>query len=128
MCSSDLAFVKPNAFITAKDRFSIAVMKAFGFTNADIKAQYLSRAVFVLIAGIFLRRAKGADMLPGSPGGHVLAVQAPEEHHPVDDQHPHGQADQGQRRHEDATVGEAGLQIVVNLMQHTFFWKRGFRF
>jgi putative ABC transport system permease protein len=40
--------------LVAKDRFSIAVMKAFGFTNADIKAQYLSRAVFVLIAGIFL--------------------------------------------------------------------------
>ncbi|PKO19204.1 MAG: ABC transporter permease [Chloroflexi bacterium HGW-Chloroflexi-10] len=40
--------------LVAKDRYSIAVMKAFGFTNADIKAQYLSRAVFVLIAGIFL--------------------------------------------------------------------------
>ena len=29
-------------------------MKAFGFTNPDIKAQYISRAVFVLIAGIVL--------------------------------------------------------------------------
>ncbi|MBP2242960.1 putative ABC transport system permease protein [Cytobacillus eiseniae] len=40
--------------LIAKDRYPIAVMKAFGFTNSDIMAQYMSRAVFVLIIGIIL--------------------------------------------------------------------------
>ncbi len=40
--------------LVIKDRYSIAVMKAFGFTNADIKAQYLARAVFVLLVGVSL--------------------------------------------------------------------------
>jgi putative ABC transport system permease protein len=40
--------------LVAKDRFSIAVMKAFGFTNSDIKAQYVARSGFVLIVGIIL--------------------------------------------------------------------------
>jgi len=30
------------------------VMKAFGFTNSDIKAQYVARTVFVLIVGVLL--------------------------------------------------------------------------
>ncbi|URN95484.1 MAG: FtsX-like permease family protein [Candidatus Pristimantibacillus lignocellulolyticus] len=46
-----LLFMK---MLVAKDRYSIAVMKAFGFTNSDIKAQYVSRTVFVLIVGIVL--------------------------------------------------------------------------
>ena len=46
-----LLFMK---MLVAKDRYSIAVMKAFGFTNSDIKAQYVSRSVFVLIVGIVL--------------------------------------------------------------------------
>ena len=46
-----LLFLK---MLVAKDRYSIAVMKAFGFTNQDIKAQYVSRSVFVLIVGIAL--------------------------------------------------------------------------
>ncbi|RDU37148.1 ABC transporter permease [Neobacillus piezotolerans] len=46
-----LLFMK---MLIAKDRYSIAVMKAFGFTNSDIKVQYVSRSVFVLIIGIFL--------------------------------------------------------------------------
>jgi putative ABC transport system permease protein len=37
--------------LVAKDRYAIAVMKAFGFTNADIKAQYVARSVFVLSVG-----------------------------------------------------------------------------
>lgn len=37
-----------------KDRYAIAVMKAFGFTNADIKAQYVARSVFVLVVGVLL--------------------------------------------------------------------------
>ena len=40
--------------LVAKDRYAIAVMKAFGFTNSDIKAQYVARSVFVLIVGILL--------------------------------------------------------------------------
>lgn len=40
--------------LIAKDRYSIAVMKAFGFTNSDITAQYVARSVFVLTIGIFL--------------------------------------------------------------------------
>ncbi|MEH7346230.1 ABC transporter permease [Bacillus sp. JJ1532] len=46
-----LLFMK---MLVAKDRYSIAVMKAFGFTNSDIKVQYVSRSVFVLIVGIVL--------------------------------------------------------------------------
>jgi putative ABC transport system permease protein len=40
--------------LVAKDRYSIAVLKAFGFTNADITRQYIARAVFVLLAGVVL--------------------------------------------------------------------------
>lgn len=40
--------------LVAKDRPSIAIMKALGFTNSDIRAQYVSRSVFVLIVGIIL--------------------------------------------------------------------------
>ncbi|MBN1920008.1 MAG: ABC transporter permease [Anaerolineae bacterium] len=40
--------------LIVKDRYSIAVMKIFGFTNTDIKMQYLSRAVFVLLIGVSL--------------------------------------------------------------------------
>jgi len=40
--------------LVAKDRYAIAVMKAFGFTNSDIKAQYIARSIFVLIIGILL--------------------------------------------------------------------------
>jgi putative ABC transport system permease protein len=46
-----LLFMK---MLVAKDRYSIAVMKAFGFTNSDIKKQFVSRSVFVLIVGIVL--------------------------------------------------------------------------
>lgn len=46
-----LLFMK---MLVAKDKYSIAVMKAIGFTNSDIKAQYISRSVFVLIVGIVL--------------------------------------------------------------------------
>ena len=40
--------------LVTKDRYAIAVMKAFGFTNTDIKQQFITRAVFVLIIGILL--------------------------------------------------------------------------
>ncbi|MCX8130874.1 MAG: ABC transporter permease [Clostridia bacterium] len=40
--------------LVAKDRYSIAVMKASGYTSSDIKVQYVSRPLFVLVAGIVL--------------------------------------------------------------------------
>lgn len=40
--------------LVAKDRYDIAVMKALGFTNSDIRQQFVSRSVLVLIVGIFL--------------------------------------------------------------------------
>lgn len=40
--------------LIAKDRYSIAVMKAFGFTNADVTVQYVARAMVVLLAGILI--------------------------------------------------------------------------
>lgn len=43
--------------LVAKDRYSIAVMKASGFTNSDIKFQYISRSVFILIIGIVIGTA-----------------------------------------------------------------------
>ncbi|NYE07335.1 putative ABC transport system permease protein [Bacillus niacini] len=46
-----LLFMK---MLVAKDRYSIVIMKAIGFTISDIRAQYFSRSVFVLIVGIFL--------------------------------------------------------------------------
>lgn len=46
-----LLFMK---MLIAKDRYPISVMKSLGFTNSDIMAQYMSRAVFVLIIGIIL--------------------------------------------------------------------------
>ncbi|MBD2868950.1 ABC transporter permease [Paenibacillus arenilitoris] len=46
-----LLFMK---MLVAKDRYSIAVMKAFGFRNSDVKAQFVSRSLFVLIVGIAL--------------------------------------------------------------------------
>jgi len=46
-----LLFVR---MLVAKDRYSIAVMKAFGFTNSDITTQYVARSVFVLAIALFL--------------------------------------------------------------------------
>lgn len=46
-----LLFMK---MLVAKDKHSIAVMKAFGFTDSDIKAQYVSRSAFVMVVGIVL--------------------------------------------------------------------------
>ncbi|WNS41965.1 ABC transporter permease [Paenibacillus sp. MMS20-IR301] len=40
--------------LIAKDRYSIAVMKACGFTNADLRTQYFARSLFVLLISIVL--------------------------------------------------------------------------
>lgn len=46
-----LLFMK---LLVAKDRYSIAVMRAIGFHNSDIRSQYLWRAVVVLALGILI--------------------------------------------------------------------------
>lgn len=38
--------------LVAKDRYSIAVMKAFGYTTPDIRMQFASRSVLVLLVGV----------------------------------------------------------------------------
>ena len=58
--------------LIVKDRYAIAVMKAFGFTNADITSQYISRSVFVLLAGILLGTLL-ANTLGESLAGMVIA-------------------------------------------------------
>lgn len=40
--------------LVVNDRYAIAVMKAFGFTNRDITTQHVARSVFVLMVGILL--------------------------------------------------------------------------
>ena len=59
--------------LVAKDRYAIAVMKACGFTNADIAAQYVARAVFVLIIGIVLG-ALLANTLGATLAGAAIAA------------------------------------------------------
>lgn len=44
-----LLFMK---MLVVKDKYSIAIMKTLGFTNFDIKVQYVTRSVFVLLVGI----------------------------------------------------------------------------
>ena len=46
-----LLFMK---LLTAKDKYPIAIMKSFGFTNSDITKQYVWRTVLVMLAGILL--------------------------------------------------------------------------
>ena len=46
-----LLFVK---LLAAKDRYSIAVLRAVGFTGSDIQRQYAWRAFLILAVGIFL--------------------------------------------------------------------------
>jgi putative ABC transport system permease protein len=59
--------------LVAKDRYAIAVMKAVGFTNADIKAQYVARAASVLIVGILLGTLL-ANTLGETLAGAVIAA------------------------------------------------------
>ncbi len=40
--------------LVIKDRYSVAVMRALGFTDSDIRLQYVARSVFVLLVGIIL--------------------------------------------------------------------------
>ncbi|WP_270171889.1 FtsX-like permease family protein [Paenibacillus sp. SYP-B4298] len=49
--------------LVAKDRYSIAVMKAIGFTHLDIRLQYAVRSAFVVLIGILV-----GTMLAGTLG------------------------------------------------------------
>lgn len=46
-----LLFMK---MLVAKDKYPIAVLKAFGFTNADIKIQFLTRSICISMMGIIM--------------------------------------------------------------------------
>lgn len=58
--------------LVAKDRYAIAVMKALGFTNADITVQYAARSLFVLIIGIVIGTLL-ANTLGGLLAGAVIS-------------------------------------------------------
>lgn len=60
-----LLFMK---MLVAKDRYSIAVMKALGSTDWDIRLQYVSRSIFILVVGIVL------GTLLANTVGEILAV------------------------------------------------------
>ena len=59
-------FVK---LLTAKDRYSIAVLRAVGFTGSDIQRQYAWRAFLILVVGIFL-----GTILAGTVGEKMSAA------------------------------------------------------
>lgn len=61
-----LMFLK---LLAAKDRHSIAVMKAMGFTNSDVRKQYMWRMVSVLVVGIAL-----GTLLAGTLGEKLAAA------------------------------------------------------
>lgn len=46
-----LLFVR---MLLAKDRHDVAILKAFGFTNKDIRIQYVTRCLLVLVIGVVL--------------------------------------------------------------------------
>lgn len=68
-----LLFMK---MLVAKDRYSIAVMKALGFTNSDITVQYGSRSVFVLIIGIVLGTLLANTLGEGLAGAVITSFGA----------------------------------------------------
>ena len=61
-----LLFVK---LLAAKDRYSIAVLRAVGFTGSDIQRQYAWRAFLILAVGIFL-----GTILAGTVGEKLSAA------------------------------------------------------
>lgn len=65
-----LLFIK---MLLTKDRYSIAVMKALGFTGKDIRVQYLTRSLFVLVIAALLG-ALLAGTLGGSLAGLVISA------------------------------------------------------
>jgi len=58
--------------LIAKDRYAIAVMKSIGFTESDIRAQYLVRSVLILAIGVVLGTVL-ANTLGEALAGAVIA-------------------------------------------------------
>ncbi|MGE7839416.1 ABC transporter permease [Lysinibacillus sp. NPDC093712] len=58
--------------LIVKDRYSIAVMKALGFTNSNITSQYAARSLFVLMIGIVVGTVL-ANTLGGLLAGAVIS-------------------------------------------------------
>lgn len=61
-----LLFMK---LLTAKDQYSIAVLKSVGFTGSDISRQYIWRSVLVVILGILL-----GSVLAGTLGERIAGA------------------------------------------------------
>jgi putative ABC transport system permease protein len=40
--------------LVTKDKYSIAVLKSLGFANSNIKAQYVTRSIIILIVGVLI--------------------------------------------------------------------------
>ncbi|MEO3946354.1 ABC transporter permease [Gorillibacterium sp. CAU 1737] len=62
--------------LVAKDRTSIAVMKALGFTSSDIRVQYASRSIFVLLVGIVLGTLLANTLGEGLAGAMISSFGA----------------------------------------------------
>ena len=61
-----LLFIK---MLLAKDRHELAVLKALGFTNQDIRQQYFMRSLLIVILGTVV-----GTLLASTLGGQVAGV------------------------------------------------------
>ncbi len=62
--------------LVAKDRYSIAAMKAFGFRSSDVRDQYASRSVFVMVVGVVLGTLLANTAGEALAGGVIAAFGA----------------------------------------------------
>jgi putative ABC transport system permease protein len=62
--------------LIAKDRYAIAVMKAFGFTNSDIKMQYVARSIFILLLSTLLGTLLANTLGEGLAGAVIASFGA----------------------------------------------------
>ncbi|MHA7964876.1 ABC transporter permease [Paenibacillus sp. CAU 1782] len=68
-----LLFMK---MLVAKDKASIAVLKAVGFTNRDMVKQYASRSIFVLVIGILIGLLLSGTLGEALAGGVISSLGA----------------------------------------------------
>ena len=59
--------------LIVKDRYSIAVMKALGFRNSDVTAQYATRSVLILLLAVLIGTLLANTLGEGLAGG-VIAM------------------------------------------------------
>ncbi len=62
--------------LVAKDRYAIAVMKAFGYTDTDLRTQYVSRAVFILALALVLGTLLAGSLGEALAGGMISSFGA----------------------------------------------------